>query len=438
MRTPREAYWTQRLLLLVAAVSLSSSGCGGDSPAAQGAPSIPIPAVEVVRAREGVLPLVERVTGTVRASGEVAIFPETSGPVVEVFAQNGDAVRKGDPLVRIQSAGSQPQLQQARSNVAVAQAELREIQANLKDLQTQYERTQALGERGLVSRETLTTLRSQVEAMEASEARARAEVEAARAAVAERSEMQRQTVVRAPISGRVGLRNVEVGMQVAPQTQLFVIGRLEQMRVEVPVAQDLLAHVREGQRVELRPGDAGGVMIESKVSRISPFLQPGSFSAEVEIDVPNEGALVPGMFVTVDIFYGESQPATLVPTSAIYENPTTGEQGVFVLSDPPAAQDANGALSVDPASVPFRAIRVLAAGRQTVGVEGLKPGEWVVVIGQHLLATQSGEEAPRARVRPVEWDRILELQGLQREDLLREFMERQRRIARPQDGASGR
>ena len=437
MQTPLEEYWTQ-LLLLATVVSLSSTGCGGNAPAAQGAPSVPIPAVEVVQAREGVLPLVERVTGTVRASGEVAIFPETSGPVVEVFAQNGDAVRKGDPLVRIQAAGSQAQLQQSRSNVAVAQAALREIEANLKDLQTQYERTQALAERGLVSRETVTTQRAELEAMEASQARARAEVAAAQAGVAERSEMQRQTVVRAPITGRVGLRDVEVGMLVDTQTQLFVIGRLEQMRVEVPVTQDILAQVREGQRVELRPGDAGGDVIEAKVSRISPFLQPGSFSAEVEIDVPNEGALVPGMFVTVDIFYGESAPATLVPTSAIYEDATTGAQGVFVLSDPSVAQNANGTLSADPVSIPFRPIEVLADGRQTVGVKGLKPGEWVVVIGQHLLAPQSGEEAPRARVRPAEWDRILALQGLQREDLLREFMERQRRIAASQDGASGR
>lgn len=437
MRTLVEANWTQ-ILLLTGAVCLSSTGCGGDVPAAQRGPSVPVPAVEVVQARQGVLPLVERVTGTVRASGEVAIFPETSGPVVEVFAQNGDAVRKGDPLVRIQTAGSQAQLQQARSNVAVAQAALREIEANLKDLQTKYERTQALGERGLVSRETITTLRSEVEAMEASRARARAEVAAAQAGVAERSERQQQTVVRAPITGRVGLRDVEVGMLVDPQTQLFVIGRLEQMRVEVPVTQDILAHVREGQRVELRPGDAGGAVIEAKVSRISPFLQPGSFSAEVEIDVPNEGALVPGMFVTVDIFYGESQPATLVPTSAIYEDATTGEQGVFVVSDPAAAEDANGTLSADPVAIPFRPIEVLADGRQTVGVAGVKPGEWVVVIGQHLLAPQSGEEAPRARVRPAAWDRILELQGLQREDLLREFMERQRRIAGARDGASRR
>jgi RND family efflux transporter MFP subunit len=424
-------------IALLLANCMCVAACGDSWSAAPRPDSSPIAAVEVVQAREGVLPLVERVTGTVSASGQVAIFPETSGPVVEVLAQNGDAVRKGDPLVRIQTAGSQAQLEQARSNVAVADAAVREIEANLKDLRTQYARARALDERGLVPREAVDTLRSQVEATEASLARSKAQLEASRSTVIQRSELQRQTVVRAPISGRVGQRNVEVGMRVDPQTQLFVVGRLDRMRVEAPVTQEILTHLREGQRVELRPG-ANGEPIVSKVSRISPFLEPGSFSAEVEIDVPNEGRLVPGMFVTVDIHYGESQQATLVPISAIYEDPVTGERGVYVMDESALAAARPGELTEEPLPIPFRTVDIIAAGPQTAGVGGVEPGEWVVVVGQHLLAPQSGEETPRARVRPSDWDRIVRLQSLQREDLLREVMERQRRAARAGGDPSGR
>jgi multidrug efflux pump subunit AcrA (membrane-fusion protein) len=81
-------------------------------------------AVEVVQVRQGAVPLSERLTGTVRASGEVAIYSETSGPVIEVFAQNGDSVRQGDPLVRIRSTGTRAQLEQARSAETAARAEL--------------------------------------------------------------------------------------------------------------------------------------------------------------------------------------------------------------------------------------------------------------------------------------------------------------------------
>jgi hypothetical protein len=72
---------------------------------------------------------------------------------------------------------------------------------------------------------------------------------------------------------------------------------------------------------------------------------------------------------------------------------------------------------------------VRAAGAQTIGISGVEPGEWVVVVGQHLLASQGHGNAPRARPRAIEWDRILELQRMQRQDLLQQFMDRQQQLA---------
>jgi RND family efflux transporter MFP subunit len=407
-------------------------GCGSrpDAPApGDGPPSALIPAVEIVQSRQGTVPLRARATGTVRASGEVAIFPQTSGAIVEVLAQNGDSVTKGQPLVRIQAAGSGPQLTQARSALGAAQAELTQAQARHRELAAEYERNQTLGRRGLVPLNLIDSLRAQTEAAAAAVVTARAQARVAEAAVAEQQELRAQTTVRAPISGRVGQRNVEVGMRVDAQTQLFLIGRLDNMRVEVPVTQDVLTQIREGQRVELRVGGQAAP-IEASVSRISPFLQQGSFSAEVEIDVPNDSnALVPGMFVTADIFYGESAATTLVPTSAVYEDPTTGEQGVFVTTDPPPPAPAADGATGDrppPVPVPFRRVDIVAEADQIIGVTGVKPGEWVVVVGQHLLASQGGDGAPEARVRTIEWDQVMKLQQLQRQDLLDQFLERQR------------
>jgi multidrug efflux pump subunit AcrA (membrane-fusion protein) len=138
---------------LVVLAALSSSGCASSS----GAPNEwdpeenVIPAVEVVQAREGALPLSERLTGTVRAAGEVAIFPEISGPVVEVYVENGDAVRRGDPLVRIRVTGSESQMAQAQSALAAARAEVSQAEAILNEVQTRFERFRILADRGLVS-----------------------------------------------------------------------------------------------------------------------------------------------------------------------------------------------------------------------------------------------------------------------------------------------
>jgi hypothetical protein len=85
-------------------------------------------------------------------------------------------------------------------------------------------------------------------------------------------------------------------------------------------------------------------------------------------------------------------------------------------------------------------VEVRAEGAQTVGISGIEPGEWVVVVGQHLLSNQARETAPRARVRAIDWERILELQGMQRHDLLQQFMQRQQRLAgeRRQAAPAGR
>jgi RND family efflux transporter MFP subunit len=427
-------------VVLLAMLPFTGCGAAGQDASSERAAGAPIPAVEVVQARRGALPLFHRLTGTVRAAGEVAIYPQTTGSIVEVLAQNGDSVQKGAPLVRIQAVGSRAQLAQARSSVDVARAAHAEAVANLRQLEAQYERNAALGREGLVPEDTVVTLRTQVEAARAAEARARAQARVAEATVDERADVQQQTVVRAPISGRIGQRNAEVGMRVDEQTALFLMGRLENVRVEVPVTQEILARVREGQRVEIA---MPGFPIVATVSRISPFLEAASYSAEVEIDVPNQdGRLVSGMFVTADIFYGESEQATLVPTSALYDHPTSGERGVFVASTAPlaagpasgnAGRDAKAAADRQPRviAMPFKPVTLVAEGPATVGVRGLQPGEWVVVVGQHLLAAQVGEAPPQGRARAIAWDRILELQRLQRDDLLREFMEKQQRLANP-------
>jgi hypothetical protein len=166
-------------------------------------------------------------------------------------------------------------------------------------------------------------------------------------------------------------------------------------------------------------------------------LHPISHSTTAEIDLTNpDVSLKPGMFVTVDIFYGESEQATLVPLSALWENPATASVGVFVSHDSligePVAQldDPRGGGLTNPVSFDFVPVEVVAQGRMSAGVTGIDPGAWVVTVGQDLLGGQAGP----ARVRPVTWERVEELQQLQREDLLEEIIKRQQ--ATPVDSAT--
>jgi RND family efflux transporter MFP subunit len=428
-----------RKLLVAITLALAASGCARTEPSADTpGPAPVVPAVEVLRARRGQLPISERLTGTVRATGEVAIYPQLNGLVTEVLVQNGSRVERGQVLVRLRSVGTSAQLAQARSALGAAQAAEREAAALVEQLESQYERYANLGEDGLVPADTVATLRGQLQAARAARARARAEIAVARGALSERGDQQAQTVIRAPITGRVGQRNAEVGMRVDPQTALFVIGRLDTVRVEVPVTQDLFTDLERGQPVEVTiPGRDDP--IRARISRLSPFLDRASYTAEVEIDLPNpEGALVAGMFVTVDVLHGETAPTTLVPTSALFTNPATGQRGVYVVPSRAVPRDSHRASGwPDTVPVAFRPVDVVAEERGRAGVGNVAEGEWVVVVGQHLLAEQPGTGQPRARPRPMSWARVLELQQLQRDDLLRSFMDRQQRLGLATERAGG-
>ena len=154
------------------------------------------------------------------------------------------------------------------------------------------------------------------------------------------------------------------------------------------------------------------------------------------------------MFTTVRILVGQSQQATLVPVGALWEDPASGQRGVFEVREAvgleePTEADTESAENTYP--VVFRPIEILAEGRGATGVTGIAADAWVVTVGQHLLneqlqlsakATVPGADEGLhdggkavARIRPVSWSRVMELQDLQNEDLLESFLDKQRTIA---------
>lgn len=422
--------WSRRRPMRLAAsfcLLAAALGCGGGAELESARSEAP--AVEAVPARAGTLPLVERVSGTVRAIDQVEIRPEIEARVVEVLVRSGEAVERGQPLVRLDDAVVRERLTQAGAALRLAGAAADEAEAQAAEQRAQVTRTRALAERSLVSELELETREAQLVALEANAAAARARVEQARATVEERRTELDRTVVRSPVTGRVGQRRVEVGTQVDRSTALFVVGNLDRLLVEVPLTDDMLGRIRDGMPVRIAARALGDDDIPATLDRISPFLESGSFSTVGEIDLEDhDGRLRPGMFVEVDILYGESERATLVPAAAVWEDPQTGIDGVFVVAvegAPPAAPPGTDPPE-EAVAAEFRQVEVLGQGRGTVGVAGVAPGEWVVTVGQQLLPTAGDAEA---RVRPASWERVLSLQRLQDEDVLLGYLEEQQRMA---------
>ena len=417
-----------RLLLVAPPVVLLATGCGRPpAPENRG----DVPSVEVVAAREGSLPRGERLNGVVRARNQVEVRAEVEAVVEQVLVETGAAVSAGQPLVRLRASDLRDQLAQAEAAVRLQDAALREAQARTRELQSQVSRTRQLSEEKLVSAAEREAQEAQLAASEAAADVARARVEQARALARERRDTLGRMVVRSPVAGHVGRRQVEPGQLVGADQVLFEVGDLRQLRIEVPLTEAMLRDVKAGQPVVVTSGSLDEPL-HATLSRVSPFLARDSFSTTGEIDVVNPGLrLRPGHFVAVDVMQGEGDRSTLVPASALWEDPEDGARYVFVVKVP-AASPPGDAVSETAHAVEARAVEVRGERGGTAGVTAVAPGDWVIVAGQHLVGRDAGA---KARVRRSSWERVISLQGRQREDILRDFMAKQQRLAATQGAA---
>ncbi|TVR17667.1 MAG: efflux RND transporter periplasmic adaptor subunit [Balneolaceae bacterium] len=416
------------ILLLAITFTLTLAACSNDDEQGNRNNSIVIPAVEAVQAQFGGLPLEERLNGVVRAANQVDIYPRISAPVEEVYVQNGDEVRRGDALLKLRDTEYRERLRQAEANLRINIAQRRQAEAALGEVQSQLRREQILADRELSSEVEMEQLKARLESAEASVELAQAQVEQARSNVEEQNDALEQTIIRSPVNGTVGQRNAEIGMQANTSTRFFTVGDLSQSRITINLTERMLSYIQRGNTVRIFSDNIPDRVFTGEISRISPFLGAGSFSTEAEIDISNEdGALLPGMFVTVDILYGESEQVTIIPLSAIFRNPQSGETGVFVatsfgleadLLEELEAGASSPGLS-NPTDVEFVPIEIVARGRDAAGVAGVRSGDWVVTVGQNLIFR---DNSPQVRVRPVSWNSIMEMQRLQPQDLLREIM----------------
>jgi HlyD family secretion protein len=434
LRSPRAV-----TLLGLALAGLVACSEGGAPPSdarrggSGGGPPRQPPAVEAVEVHWGSFPLEERLSGLVRARNQTDIFAEVTGTIAAVHADNGDQVRAGDPLVQLRARDFEERVRQAESGLQIAAARVRQAEANLFRAETSLDRIETIVERGLGAAAELDTARADAIAADADLALMRAQHDQAAALLEEQQVALDEALVRAPIDGIVGGRNAEVGQQASASSSLFTIGDIDSMQVDIVLTQQMLAYIGTGTTVRIYSDATPDQVLEAKITRISPFLDSITHTTRAEIHISEHGdQLRPGMFVTVDVLYGESEQASLVPNSSIYRHPRGGQEGVFVAALDEALRDPetselpslpSGQEPIGPVSVRFVPIEVVARGRQTSAIRGVEPGNWVVTLGHHLLAN----EEQQAIVQPTPWEHILDLQLLQSRHLIEIIREKQQK-----------
>jgi len=295
------------------------------APAALAAALLPLPAalgaaltgevagIETVMVGEESAPTERLLDGTVEAVNQATVSAQTAGRVTGMYFDVNDLVPAGALLVSIRSTEQVASLTQA-------QAALKEATAREAEAQTRYSRIEDMYQRKVVAKATLDEASAARDAAVARLIAARAGLDAAREGVS-------YTEIRAPYSGVVTQKHVQVGEAVAPGTPLMTGASLDALRVVVEVPQSVIDQVRAVRRAAVYVGER---RIESTAVTLFPAAQPETNTFRARIELPRDvKGLAPGMFVKVGLVTGASE-RLLVPRSAIVER--SEMRGVYVVA----------------------------------------------------------------------------------------------------------
>ena len=260
---------------------------------ASGLETVPVVSADV--------PRVYRLDGVIEAVRKTTMSSQISSEVEAVFFDVDYYVEKGEVIVRLKDKQPAAKLKQA-------EAALNEASVRLKEAKDEHERIKDVYEKKAVSKKAM-------DAAEASMNAAQAKYEAARAGLEEAQEQLEYTRVRAPYSGIVTERHVEIGETAQPGKKLISGISLEHLRVNVDVPQNMINAVRESESVSIESPHGDVIAVGSKT--VSPYADPASHTFRVRLEFNGNGLkLFPGMFVKARFEIGRRH-VLLLPTQTI-------------------------------------------------------------------------------------------------------------------------
>jgi membrane fusion protein, multidrug efflux system len=291
------------LALLAAALVGTACSKDKDAAATDAAPvSQNIGPENIAVARTDTLRSGPAISGTLTADREARIRAEMSGAVLATSVEQGERVSAGTVLGRIDDASVRDAAMSARS--AVAQATVAAEQA-ARELQ----RSKTLAAAGAIAERD-------VEGADRASLGAQAQLADAKARLSSAEKMLRNTIIRAPFAGVVSERAVSPGDIVSPGSAMFTVIDPRSLRVEASVPTSALADVRVGAPVLFTVNGSDRVL-EGKVTRVSPMVDPQTKQVRLLASVPNSaGVLVAGLFVEGRVA-SQKRIGVLVPESAV-------------------------------------------------------------------------------------------------------------------------
>jgi HlyD family secretion protein len=278
---------------------------------------------------EQAVPITYKAVGTVHSRDSVDLAARIIARIVEVKFREGDRVKKGDVLIRLDNTEYLAATAQAKEQVKAAQASLKAAGENIKSNQATLAFAKSENERNIKLFKEKIIAKKQVELTASnynqaiaawnqaiqSQSAASANLAAAKQALWKIETILSYATIKSPMDGVINERLVEPGDLANPGKILLKIFDPTRLQLEVPVREGLVRKIKIGDKV---PFDVGALQQDfiGQIKEIIPSVDPGSRTFLVKIAISNSGQLVPGMFGTIYLPLG-SKPALLVPKQAI-------------------------------------------------------------------------------------------------------------------------
>jgi len=350
----------------------AAGGQGGGGRRGAGGPGGPmIVPVVVATSHKGDLPVYYNGLGTVTAFNTVTVRSRVDGQIVKINFTEGQMVRQGDSLVEIDPRPFQVQLEQAQGQLAKDQAQLHDVQVDLQ-------RYQLLFKEGVIPKQQVDTQQAQVGQSEGA-------IKADQAVVDNAKLQLVYAHVTAPISGRVGLRLVDMGniVHATDANGLLVITQLQPIAVIFSLPQDQLSQVMSKLHgaqlnVEAYDRDDTTKLAMGKLLTIDNQIDTTTGTYKLKAVFNNEKSdLFPNQFVNIHLLVDTKRNVTIIPTPAIQRGP----QGTYVYVMHP-----DNTVKIQPVTV------ALSTSNQVGVSNGLQPGDVVVTDGTDKLQDGSKVE----------------------------------------------
>jgi len=311
-------------------------------------------------------------TGTLAPVEGVTIAAELAGKVVKIDFEAGSTVQAGDLLVQLDTATEEAQLRAAEASAALAKANLQRA----KEL-----------------RRSNTNSAAELDAADAQALQAAAQVDNIRATIAKKT-------VKAPFTGRLGLRMINLGQILREGDAITTLQTLDPIYVNFSVPQQDLARLKTGYPVRVTTDAAPKEVFEGKISALNAEVDPITRNIRVQATIPNrEKNLRSGMFANVSVTLPEKQDVLAIPATAVMYAPYG--DSVFVVEE--KKNEATGAMEK---VLRQQFVRLGGTKGDFVAVvDGLKSGQTVVTSGVFKLragmpVTIDNKLAPHAQLNP--------------------------------------